>query len=638
MGMVLVVLGIVAMAAIGFMPIFRSDEMSLTYDMMAEDPDSTDALGVPNSHVLGHAKWAMVGAGLTMLMGLILILEGKRVINLRRLLPWHAEARATALFSLAAMLGSIGLFAGASLLGLTESMPSSSGGGVTVVIPASSPAAIVVVIAMGLATFGMLGMAYYNGVLSVYRGGGEPGNRRMVRYAMFLAFLSLAVAFILRVGIIMTAVIEYPFGPDLSIDIHWYYTMSRIDHQATLGAGEEAKGTLSWQLTIVSALLFLSFLVAMSGIIGCSARSLGGSGLRVRRATALPAVSVLLLCIALLMFAWASTTAPEAALESLTQEGLDAEDIKVTIGWGLLVGVVLTIGALASTLAYLRGLGMEYAKEALAFWKRPELSQEALEEEGIPQPSVDQALAEEARARGDLPPPEPELEVPTPPLRERILLKDARRNQIIIAVVLIVLILLLAVLLPGDGGDGNGNGGSEKVVIEELPPFDWSSTYNVYLTEGSGYDNRAFDDLETGPTTLYFIDSVHVSVTWVDEPPAGILWTNTPDEFQVSVNDGLGLDNPQNSGENPQGGQGSLAVTWSTGGPWVAYGPSDLVDWGDQDVIVMFDLVSVDYYVDMQRAGDQVTRLGRTQTDQGNDCTITVTVSGHVYNAETNGQ
>jgi len=37
-------------------------------------------------------------------------------------------------------------------------------------------------------------------------------------------------------------------------------------------------------------------------------------------------------------------------------------------------------------------------------------------------------------------------------------------------------------------------------------------------------------------------------------------------------------------------------------------------------------------------AGDQVTPLGRTQTDDGNAFTLTVTVSGHVFTNDTGGQ
>jgi hypothetical protein len=302
-----------------------------------------------------------------------------------------------------------------------------------------------------------------------------------------------------------------------------------------------------------------------------------------------------------------------------------------------MVGVLMTLGAMGSALAYLRGLGMESAREALAFWKKKVPSDEVIEDEGIPQPMVEQALAEEARAKGEFPPPEPEEEVPSPPLRERVLLKDARRNQIIIAVALIV-IILLAVLWPRGGSDGNGNGGSEEVVIEELPLFDQSSTYNEYLNEGSTLDMYAFEGLVQEPNSVYFVDHVEIGVTWTDEPPDGILWTNTPDEFEISISDGLGLDNPNDVGENPEGGQGSLSATWSTGGSWVALGDLDLVDWGGQDVIVMADLIHVDIMVQMSRAGDQVTRLGRIQPDTGNALAITVTVSGHIHTSETNGQ
>jgi len=58
MGMFFVVMGIIAMAAIGFTPIFRSDENSLTYDSMANNPDDAP-FGVPNHHALGHARWAL---------------------------------------------------------------------------------------------------------------------------------------------------------------------------------------------------------------------------------------------------------------------------------------------------------------------------------------------------------------------------------------------------------------------------------------------------------------------------------------------------------------------------------------------------------------------------------------------------
>ncbi|UCC92243.1 MAG: hypothetical protein JSW25_06095, partial [Thermoplasmata archaeon] len=507
MGLVLVVLGIVAMAAIGFTPIYMSDDVSLTYDMMAEDPDSLEAFGVPNSHALSHANWALVGAGLTIAIGLALILEGRRAINLRRLLAWHAEARATALFSLAALLSSIGLFAGASLLGLAESMPTSSGEGITVMIQASSPAAIVVVVTMGLATGGMVGLAYYNSVLSVYRGGGDLTNRRMARGAIALAIVSLGGIMALRVGVIMWAVVEMAFGPDIVFEVHQYYTLSRIDYQATLGAGEEAKGTLAWQLALASGLLLLSFMAAMAGLIGGSARSLGGTSLRVQRATAMPAVAVPMAGIAILALAWAATTAPTAARESW---GID--DLEVHLGTGIMMGTGFAIVAIVAALGYVKGLGIGYAREILSFWKKQEPSPEVDEDEGIPQPMVDQALAEEARARGEFPPPEPEVDMTRRPLRERLLLKDARKVQIIVAIVIIA-IILMAVLWPmRGGGNGNGNGGPGEVTIEDLPELDWTISASDYLAEMASRDQSALQDLRVDGNVLYFIDTVTVTV------------------------------------------------------------------------------------------------------------------------------
>jgi hypothetical protein len=619
MGLVLVVLGVIAMAAVGFTSIYKSDDVSLTYDMMAEDPDNVDAFGVPNSHALGHAKWALVGAALTMLYGLVF--------------SWHAEARATALFSLAAILSSIGLFAGASLLSLAESIPSSSGGGVNVTIQASSPAAIVVVVTMGLATVGMLGMAYYNSVLSVYRGGGDLKNRRMARYSMMLAFLSLAGIFLLRVGIIMTALLEYSLGPDMLIEVQWYYTMSHIDHQATLGADEETKGTLSWQLTIASALLFLSFLVAMSGLVGGSARSLGGNSPKVRRAASLPAIAVVMLGIALLMMAWASTTAPVAARESW---GID--DLEVTLGWGLLVAVVLSIGAMAMALGYMQGLGWAFIKDALTFKRRQESSEEVVVDEGIRQPMVEQALAEEARARGEFPPPEPEVVLEKLSLRERIFLKDAMRKEIIIGAVLIVLIILVALLWPGGPGSGNGgNGGVEKISMENLPLFSEEITEPHFLDAGDHVSFEALSTILGGDTnsTVYFVDHVSLTLVWTDEPDTGFLWTNQPDSFGASMQDMMGLDSPSRSGTNPQGGQGMVSIDWMSGNAWLAYGDTDIVDWGQETV---YEGVDVDVTVTMETAGDQVTRAGRTQNDIGNSYSLTVTVSGHVYDSLAEGQ
>lgn len=631
LGIVLVVLGIVSLAAMGFTPLFQSDDATLTYDSLAKDPEG-EPFGVPNSHVLGHARWALVGSTLTMVMGLVLMLEGRRVINLRRLLSWHAEARATALLSLAAAFSSVALLSGASMLGLSLSMPTSSGAGITMTVQASSPAAIVVVVAMGLALAGMLAMAYYNCVLSVYRGGGRSENRQMARLAMVLACTSMAGLVALRLGTIMSAVVTIAAGPDTVFELVQYYTMSRIDHQATLGANEAIKGTLDWQLTIASAVMILTFLGAMAGLVGTSARSLGGSSRRVRWAASLPTTGVLLVAIALLLLAWASATAGDAARESW---GID--DLEVPLGWGLYLGVLMAIGALAGALGYLRLIGRDFALEALAIWRKVESPQEDAVEEGIPQPMLDQVLEEEARAAGaagafrEEPPP------PSIRIAGRTLTMRPRRMQVVLFAVIIAIIIAIAVLVPGGPGGNGGNGGEEPVVITELPTFSEDHVLSEYLGEGDRLSYNALGTIIQGDleNNVYFVDSVTVRLAWVDEPAAGILWTNQVDTFEASAVDNQGMDDPSGSSANPQGGEGRVSLDWASTEAWFAVGNTGLVDWGQQQVFTESD-VAVE--VVMEDAGNQVTPLGRVQTDGGNSFTLTVTVSGHVYARVPGGQ
>jgi hypothetical protein len=89
------------------------------------------------------------------------------------------------------------------------------------------------------------------------------------------------------------------------------------------------------------------------------------------------------------------------------------------------------------------------------------------------------------------------------------------------------------------------------------------------------------------------------------------------------------------SGENTQGGQGSIDAGWNCAEFWMAWGNLSLVDTGDADVI---SEASVMVDVTLSDAGDQETRLGRTQTDPGNQCTVTITVEGTYYSIAEEGQ
>jgi len=620
LGLILVVLSVVSLAAIAFLPIYSSDEASLRYDEMSEEPDEMP-YGVPNSHALGHARWVLVGSFLLVLMGLVLVLEGKRVINLRRALAWHAEARATALFSLATLLAGIALLAGASLLSLPTSMPVATGEGVTVNVEATSPAALVVVTTMGLATAGMLAMSYYTCVLSVHRGGVTPRTRRMARFTFLLAVSALVALVVLRLGTIMTAVLEVAAGPDVVFKTYFPYTISRIDYQATLGADEAIKRTLDWQLTITSWLLFASYICGLAGLVGTSAHSLGGTSIRVRRAASMASLAAPMSMLGVLLMAWASVTAPDAA-----QQSWGIEDLEVHLGYGLTAGVVLCIAVLIASLVYTRYLGFGFAREALMFWRKPEVPPGDAEEEGIPQPLVDQVLARQAQVAGSLPPP---VAMPPPvSALDRLLPTRARRVQLVVAVLVVVLIIVLAVWRPAGPGGPDGNGGGEDVVVGELPGFSWSFTVDDFLAEGANLNVDAFSDIDMDmETTVIFINEASVTLTWTDEPDANPLFTNQPDGFTVSIGDNNALDSDQDSGANPRNGQGTLSVSWSSGDAWLVLGNPELVDWGDAYVIQGVLLTA---RADMDSAGDQEARL-RTISDPGNDFTMQVSVSGTHY-------
>jgi hypothetical protein len=135
-------------------------------------------------------------------------------------------------------------------------------------------------------------------------------------------------------------------------------------------------------------------------------------------------------------------------------------------------------------------------------------------------------------------------------------------------------------------------------------------------------------DIRNNPTAAIFVNTVTLTVTWNDEADAGILWTNEPDTFSAIVDDDQGIDTVEVSGSNPQGGQGRIVGVWSTGSAWVVTGNPDLVDWGDQEV---YTEVLLEAGASMDQAGDQVTRLGRTQTDVGNNYVYSVSISGRQY-------
>ncbi|MCK4968944.1 MAG: hypothetical protein KAS77_00390, partial [Thermoplasmata archaeon] len=204
-------------------------------------------------------------------------------------------------------------------------------------------------------------------------------------------------------------------------------------------------------------------------------------------------------------------------------------------------------------------------------------------------------------------------------------------------VVIIVLIIIIAVLWTGGPGGNGGNGGEEPIVIADLPTFSEDHVLSEYLNEGDVLSYNALSTILQGEpeTTVYFVDQVSLRLAWRDEPDAGILLTNAPDTFRSRLEDNQGIHSPAESETNPQGGEGMISIDWISQDSWFAVGNTDLVDWGDQQVLTDSDVA---VRLVLVNAGNQGTLAGRTQTDDGNTFTLSVTVSGHVYNQDSDGQ
>ncbi len=84
-----------------------------------------------------------------------------------------------------------------------------------------------------------------------------------------------------------------------------------------------------------------------------------------------------------------------------------------------------------------------------------------------------------------------------------------------------------------------GGGGEVVVVTEEQ-----RDVYGTELQQGEEYEFFLEQENKT-------VNWLSVNLSWEDEPPAGIRYTNHPDQFRLSVSDGSGneLDSTENSGE-----------------------------------------------------------------------------------------
>ncbi len=627
-GAFLLALSFISFLALLFMPLYSSGDQSYSYFDLQEDIHGMP-FGISNEHVIGHVNFALAGCILTELIALVLILEGKRVINLRRFLVWHAEARATSLYALSTVMATIALAGAASLWGLVASMPTVSMDGIVAEAEVGSSGTAVALVMMGVCVLAMLFMTYYNCVLSVYRGGVTPRTRNMARITMLLALVSVAGIILLRLGTISTGSIIIDGGPDNFLDdpieIDFFYSSARIGYYGDRPGDYPLMASLDLQLGAIQVLLGMTLLAALAGAIGVSAHSLGGNSQRVRRTASIPALALFLLASASFYGMGAAGVAPAAVRELWENDSMPAG-----LGSGLILAVVLILVGVILTVLYFFKAGSEFVIDSFSFWKEGG----GPEEDVIPSGGVEVF----GPGKDGEEPVDVEAVGPPAPRKKPILPKPVLIVLVVILVIGMVLAAAVGVAMLRDPTGGHGIPGRTPVVPEELPPFQMDHTQSTNLEEGDTLiDDALLAVLGPHPDeTVYFVKSVTVRVQWSDEPDAGILWTNQPDTFDLEVIDTGDVFAPGiATGENAQGGPGSIDARWYSAEFWFAWGNLSLVDTGDADVI---SEASVDVHVTMSNAGDQTTRLGRTQTDPGNQCTVTITVEGTYYTVAEEGQ
>ncbi len=241
------------------------------------------------------------------------------------------------------------------------------------------------------------------------------------------------------------------------------------------------------------------------------------------------------------------------------------------------------------------------------------------------------------------------------PLERALLIgKRLKDRPMIIVVTLVAITLLLAVVLwalmlglfkEADPGGDHG----DVLDIRKMEEFEHTLDSTMYLQEGEPvlfpYDFYHTLELpgEFGEIVVCFIDRVSVTIQWYDEPGeqrGPVSWENQPDTVRAAVYDtDHGILEVSQEGTNPQGGEGSIALTWHGAGEYLeqSWRRVDEHHWEGVDGELYIDVtggeVHWDRYLDgdllLVEAGDHThPMLPVGFTDTGNEVMVSVTLGG----------
>ncbi len=606
LGLVMLLAGLICALILLRATLYEVGDETWSYSSISGGPEETP-LYIPNEEVLWYANIALVGFVLLAMVGILFIFEGMGVVNLRRSLGWHSEVRATALYAFAVLVSLVGVLASGSLVAFSFSEPVTQLGSGLVPerteVTAVGPAWALFIGA--LVAVGMLLMTYYNGVLSIYRGGYVAKSRRLVRLGLGICILSFVAVLLLHSSNVM--VIDINFEPEAgNNDYTIPYTMADIDYLVATHQAEDIMRELDTSLEVLGWSLLVCGALGLFGLVGVAGLSMNAGSRKARRAISLMALSFVpgIFCI------WGAMSAA-SHIASFGGGGLYFAVIPL-VGTPILAGFFGAIVMVFLSLVGLFTVGVHFVRDAIVV--------PAPTADGVP--SVDGAPVD-VEALGEAP-----LRPPVAPVAR------GRSVALSLAVVAIVIVAAVGLLAFRGGEDGDDGGSTPSVSLADMSTFEQTVTSSNYLEEG---ENLALDavaetlwgELEGG--TVCFFNAVYVHVSWTDEPDQGLLinrWENQPDTFQLVVSDREGLDEVSDVASNPRGGLGDLELIWAPSGTWVGVGNSSLVAPDDVDV-AWNDEVTISIF--MEEAGDFESPLGRTQADAGNGFSVTIEIEGHRY-------
>ncbi|UCC92242.1 MAG: hypothetical protein JSW25_06090 [Thermoplasmata archaeon] len=598
----MVIGGFLSILSVIALPLFTVSGETINYWDLVASPDASP-MYIPNSEVSGIVNGALVGFGLMVLMGLAFILEGRGSINLRQYMPWHSEVRATALYSLAAVVVFVGVFKSGSLVAFAFAEPITVTD-IIVVEQVTAPGGAVALVIGMLVLLGLLFMVYYNTVLSVYRGGPPFENRNLARFGMTVAFLGLTGVFMLHSMNVMIINIDF-HPPAEDIDYIIPYTYADVQYLVDTNQAEEGIRHLDTNLAIMGWSLLICGILGLGGMVGIAAMSLGSKTRRVNRTVALIALASLFAVVAL-----GSSWNARRLVTGLGRAGI-FYGVFPQVATPILAGVVISVIIIVAVVLFLRDITIEFVKEAI--WPSKEGLPEAVQE-GAPKPEVLDVPTTTAPTQGGRPIP-----------------------WRTISVVVVVLVLLSAfigyayVLGPGEG-DG---GGDDPLDITTLDQYLETVTLDLYFDEGQvrAVDVMAEVVRQDMDASCIFLYSVEVTVTWTDEPDERRVvaqWENQPDTFSVDLQDEMGMVYETGSSSNGHGMTGMVTLNWAMETTILGYGNTSMVDLADEEVEWDDPLT---LWVTLEDAGDQTHLVRPDRVDGGNDCRISVVVEGYVFRA-----